>query len=75
MTVLPPKECSYESTPLKLRVFLAEHVTIRTFLDFVVGYLAFVESGSHVGQDDLELGSLGHHVSNMPNTFNIQRIS
>lgn len=48
---------------------------IRTFLDFVVSCLAFVWSGSHVGQDDLELGSPGHHVSDMSNIFNIQHIS
>lgn len=70
--MLPPKEHSHEST---LSLFLAEHFTIRTLLHFVVGCLAFVESGSHVGQDDLELGSPGHHVSTMSNIFNIQHLS
>lgn len=72
MTVLPPKEHSHEST---LSLFRAEYFMIRTFLGFVVGCLAFVESGSHVGQDDLELGSPGHHVSTMSNIFNIQHLS
>lgn len=75
MTVLPPNEHSHVSTPLKRSLFLVEHFMIRTFLDFVVGCLTFVESGSHVGQADLELGSPGHHVSDMSNIFNLQHIS